>query len=131
MPLLRVLRMLLIFALFNLSGCFYLVQEGKGGVAERFPISQEQQTLSIRLHACDASLKELTFNGMATRNPALYQEIVEMLNESHRLYEAEYYPQASETLVPVEQMLELIQQNMHVKTASSLCEQQPYTGVCL
>lgn len=124
-------RLTLLVILSNLSGCFYLVPEGKGGVAERFPIPDWEQRFSERLHRCEIALTQQHLEGTLERYPALYKETEALLNESRRLYNAEYYLQAELSLEPVEVILNLMQQGMHLKAVSQLCRQGQYQEVCL
>lgn len=124
-------RLLPFLFLLNLSGCFYLVPEGKGGVAERFPIPNWERSISVRLHRCEMVLTEQHLEGKVERYPALYKETETLLNESRRLYNAEFYLQAELALEPVEAILNLMQQDLHFKAVSRLCRQRPSQEVCL
>ena len=124
-------RLMLVLILLNIGGCFYLVPEGKGGVAERFPIPNWQQRLFERLQRCEVALSTQHLEGKVERYPALYKETEALLNESRRLYNAEYYLQAELALEPVEAILNLMQQGVHLKTVSQLSLQRQYQEVCL
>ncbi|WP_136680305.1 hypothetical protein [Neptunomonas sp. XY-337] len=125
------LRTLLIAALASQAGCFYMVTEGKGGVAERFPIAAYQQQLSERLQHCEATLDRHTHAGNAKRYPALYQQTQSQLIESRRLYQAEFYQQAEVTLESVETVLKLMHQEQQRSALSQLCQQQTHREICL
>lgn len=127
----RTLYSALILSLLLNQGCFYMVEEGKGGVAERFPIPQEHWHLSQRLHECEAAITEQSLYGKAQLHPALYQQTQKLLTESRRLFKAEYYQQAELTLEPVETVLKLMHQNMHIKAVKHLCQSNAIQEVCL
>ncbi|MCV6612570.1 MAG: hypothetical protein OIF55_17550 [Amphritea sp.] len=133
MLLLRLLRLFTLLAISGLplQGCFYMVEEGKGGVAERFPIPAQHLTLSQRLMRCEAAMSAQHLQGKTERYPALYKETQAMLTESRRLFKAEFYQQAELTLEPVEQVLQMMHQNLHLKAVSHLCQDTPTREVCL
>lgn len=122
---------LLLVSLLLSQGCFYLVEEGKGGVAERFPIPREQWQLSQRLYQCEAAMTEHNLQGKAQLYPALYQHIQMRLMESRRLFKAEYYPQAELMLEPVETALSLMQQGLQSKAEHYLCQLNGNREICL
>ncbi len=124
-------RISMVLLCFCLQGCFYLVEEGKGGVAERFPIPSQDWSLSQRLHRCEAALTEHSLHGQVELYPALYRETQTLLMQSRRLYKAEFYPQAELALEPVEQVLHLMQQGLYLKAVNQLCHDNPKREVCL
>lgn len=124
-------RLLSLTVLLSLQGCFYLVEEGKGGVAERFTVPGNYGYLSKRIQHCEAIINEHSLLSKPRSYPALYREARIMLTESRRLYKAEYYQQAEAVLEPVERVLHLMQEGLHVRAASALCQQRPDGEVCL
>lgn len=125
------LRLLILVLILPLQGCFYMVEEGKGGVAERFPIPAQHLTLSQRLMRCEAAISAHHLQGKTERYPALYRETLTMLTESRRLFKAEFYPQAELRLEPVEQVLQLMQSDMHLQAVGRLCQDTPNREICL
>lgn len=121
----------------NLQGCFYQVERGKGGVAERFDTNvrlQEtpyRQSLLERINQSEKELNEAYLHRNTTRFPALYWETHMRLNESQRLFEAAFYQQSDAALKTVENVLNLIQQSQHQKAFDVLCKELPYREVCL
>lgn len=125
------IRIFMLCPLLSLGGCFYLVPEGKGGVAERFPIPERPFTLSERIDRSETVLTELQLQSSRGSYPALYREVEMQLIESRRLLNAEFNQQAVLVLEPVEQLLYLMQQGFHLRAASQLCHQKPSQEVCL
>lgn len=121
----------MILSMSLIQGCFYMVEEGKGGVAERFPIPKNHWQLSKRLHQCEVTLTSHDLYGKADRYPALYQQTQRLLTESRRLFKAEYYQQAELALEPVEKILKLMQQGLHEKAESRFCNLNGNREVCL
>lgn len=124
-------RLLILTLALVLSGCFYMVEEGKGGVAERFPIPSHDRTLSDRLHRCEAALTDHELEGITDHYPALYRETQMRLTESRRLYKAEFYQQADLVLQPVEQVLRMMQKGLYGRAVSQLCEERTSKELCL
>ncbi|WP_372831586.1 hypothetical protein [Pontibacterium sp.] len=92
------------------SGCFYLVEEGNGGVAERFPIPVHQENYDERLaHCLGVYLRHLD-HGVDRLYPATYSEIEHRMIQSQRLYSARYYEHSLFQLQQAERMLRLMNQ---------------------
>ena len=126
-----ILRLIFLLIPLALSGCFYMVEQGKGGVAERYPIPSHDWSIAKRIHKCEAAFTEHELQGKTNRYPALYKATAVLLTESRRLYKAEYYQQAELALEPVEHVLQLMHKNLHVKAAHQLCTHKPTREVCL
>ena len=121
----------LLLSLTLLQGCFYLVEEGKGGVAERFPVPQPHGRLSQRLQQCEATMSVHNLHGKPQLHPALYQQVEMRLTESRRLFKAEYYPQAEFMLEPVEVILQLMNEGLHLQATQHLCQFNGHQEICL
>lgn len=92
------------------SGCFYLVEEGNGGVAERFPIPEHQKNYDERLaHCLEVYLRHLD-QGVDRLHPATYSEIEHRMIQSQRLYSARYYEHSLFQLQQAERMLRAMNQ---------------------
>jgi len=95
------------------SGCFYLIEEGKGGTAERFNQSQSSiknnlalnNTYPLRLQQCKQRLQQHHDSIFYLRNPARYQDISELLILSQRMHSAQFYTQAILHLQQAESLL--------------------------
>ena len=87
------------------SGCFYLVQEGQGGVAERYPMPQHHQGFEERLQVCMDRYLEHIGLGIDRFFPSAYSEIEHRLVQSRRLHSARYPEHALFQLQQAERML--------------------------
>lgn len=87
------------------SGCFYLVQEGKGGVAERYPLPQHHVGFEDRLEICLDVYMEHVGIGIDRYFPSTYSEIEHRLVQSRRLHSARYPEHALFQLQQAERML--------------------------
>ena len=95
------------------SGCFYLIEEGKGGTAERFSQSQWLTTnngtfdsaYTLRLQQCKQHLKQYHNSAQYLRHPTHFQEISSILILSQRMHSAKFYAQAKEHLQQAEDLL--------------------------
>lgn len=108
------------------SGCFYMVERGQGGVAERYtqpenyltpgmhpqteswPVSQEskeKQRYMFRLGRCQALKQVHHQQGLTVTYPHFYQHINLLLTRSLRLHVAGYYQQANDAMNSVEFLL--------------------------
>ncbi|MBN3560850.1 hypothetical protein [Aliamphritea spongicola] len=108
------------------SGCFYMVEPGQGGVAERFTqpenyltpgvhpqtdswphteTSLEKQRFMFRLGRCQALKKVHHKQGLTVTYPHFYQHINLLLTRSLRLHVAGFYPQANEAMDTAEYLL--------------------------
>ena len=87
------------------SGCFYLVQEGKGGVAERYPMPQQHHDFEERLEMCMNVYMEHVGLGIDRYFPSAYSEIEHRLVQSRRLHTARYPEHALFQLQQAERML--------------------------
>lgn len=100
---------MLCFSLLLNSGCFYLVEDGKGGVAERFPIEHKHPLsdpdYSTRLQKCKEKLQQHHRSDYSRRFPVRYGDIDRLLIRSQRLYTADFYPQATLSLQRAEVLL--------------------------
>lgn len=100
---------MLCFSLLLNGGCFYLVEDGKGGVAERFPIDVERQpsgpVYSARLQKSKERLQQHHRSGNSHRFPVRYDDIDRLLIRSQRLYVAGFHQQADHPLQQAEAML--------------------------
>ncbi|WP_415911888.1 hypothetical protein [Neptuniibacter sp. QD37_11] len=123
--------LLLHTTLMTSSGCFYLVPEGEGGVAERFPIKSEVPTLQSRLNKCEAVISEHNLNGKQDQYPAIYQEIQLLVTRSRRLYEANYLMQAQLPLEQAEKLLHILENGAASLRVKSHCNQQLTQEACI
>lgn len=123
--------------LMALQGCFYQVERGKGGVAERFDLSFHfdpssfKQAFLQRLLTAEQKLKTEYQQRQSRAYSALFWEAHMQLNESRRLFKADYYQQASLNLSLVEQVIELIQTDKQQQAFALLCKETTYREVCL
>lgn len=92
------------------NGCFYLVKEGNGGVAERFPLPEHQENYNHRLAYCLKIYLQHLDQGVDRHFPATYSEIEHRMVQSQRLNSARYYEHALFQLQQVERMLRLMDQ---------------------
>ncbi len=107
----------LLLSLLMNSGCFYFIEEGKGGVAERFPIQQPiadtPNKLAInfpkRFDKCKKRLVEYQNSPLNMHHPVRFHKIAEMLVISQRMHEANFYRQASHYLGQAEKSLTALQ----------------------
>jgi len=114
-----------------LSGCFYLVENGKGGVAERYPISYQKIELHQRLHRCEAAISQQHVDGKAKTFPAHYQQAKNLVVISRRLYTAEFYLQAQLTLEKAEKLLHALDNKKSMNTVTWDCEHMTTREICL
>lgn len=126
-----IVRLIILTLSLALSGCFYLVEQGKGGVAERYPIPSHDWSIAKRIHNCEAAFTEHQLQGKTNLYPALYKATSVLLTQSRRLYKAEYFQQAELAIEPVEHVLQLMHKNLYVKAAHQLCTHKPTREVCL
>ena len=108
------------------SGCFYTVEQGQGGVAERYTQpenyltpgvypqteswpndkdSREKQRFMFRLGRCQALKQVHHQQGMTVTYPHFYQHINLLLTRSLRLHVAGYYQQANDAMDSIEFLL--------------------------
>jgi len=95
------------------SGCFYLIEEGKGGTAERFNQSQSStknniapdSTYPFRLQQCQQHLQKFHNSTVYLRYPTRYQNVSELLILSQRMHSAQFYTQAILHLQQAESLL--------------------------
>jgi predicted DNA repair protein MutK len=128
---LNVLRILiLIITPVLLNGCFYLVEEGKGGVAERFAINDQKITLQKRLKKCEATLKLHAENSQKVLFPARYQQAKSLVIESRRLYEAEFFTPAQHVLEEAEALLTQTEQSEQLIVNNSTCNRNTAQEIC-
>lgn len=131
---LKALRILiLIITPVLLNGCFYLVEEGKGGVAERFAINDQKVTLQQRLQKCEVTLNRYAKNDQKLLFPARYQQAKSLVIESRRLYEAEFYTPAQHVLEKAEVLLtqtEQNEQNEQLIVKASTCNRINTQEIC-
>lgn len=104
------------------SGCFYFIEEGQGGVAERFPMHQPDNnathslavnSLAInfpkRFDKCKKQLVEYQSSPKYMHHPVRYHKIAETLVRSQRLHDAKFYVQANQYLDHAENQLMALQ----------------------
>jgi|GEM_PF-1210476 len=103
------MRILILMSSILLSGCFYLVPDGKGGVAERMPHHQTRQHFYAdaqqRLQQCEIAIEEQTKAGLRQRFPSVYYRTEMLLVRAERLYTAGLEHKASESLHQAELLL--------------------------
>lgn len=130
----KAVRLTLLWITFTfLSGCFYLVQEGQGGVAERFPIKYEKRLLHQRLLNCEIIYSRHDLEGKAALYPAIYQKTRQLLIRSRRFYEADYFLQAELPLEQAEKLLRRLETTSSEmkSTTENHCTNRPLGGVCI
>lgn len=128
----KTLRTLLIVSsLLFFNGCFYLVEGGKGGVAERFPISDIKIELHQRLHRCEAAISRHHVNGKEIYSPVHYQKAQHLVIESRRLYKAEFFMQAQLTLEKAETLLMSMEKSTPLVVVDSTCGHNSEREICL
>lgn len=101
----------LTIALSSLSGCFYLVPQGQGGVAERYVMNEqlvEREKLLARLHSCYGAMAQHREKGVPQLFPTLYQQIDDLLVMSNRYQTAEYFHLAKRPLAQAEILLDVL-----------------------
>jgi hypothetical protein len=99
------------------SGCFYFIEEGQGGVAERFPVHQPTNStvnsLAVnfpkRFDKCKKRLDEYQSSPKYMHHPVRYHKIAETLIRSQRLHDAKFYVQANQFLDQAEKQLMALQ----------------------
>jgi hypothetical protein len=109
----RTAKAILLLNLLLCSGCFYLIEEGKGGTAERFNQSQSSiknniasnSTYPLRLQQCKQHLQQHHDSTSYLRYPARYHDISELLILSQRMHFAQFYTQAILHLQQAESLL--------------------------
>lgn len=92
------------------SGCFYLVEEGQGGVAERFPVPEYQISYKQRLADCVDLYMDHIGLGIDRVYPATYTEIEQRMVQSQRLHTARYREHALFQLQQAERLLRQMEQ---------------------
>ncbi len=109
------------------SGCFYFVEEGKGGAAELTRPDQryhadEFPDFYARLDHCYSQIKQQSQLGIREQMPAAYIEIENQLVLSQRLYVAKYYSEVDALLSAAEKQLALLPTQLKENTLSSACD---------
>lgn len=122
--------LILIITTVLLHGCFYLVEEGKGGVAERFAINDQKIALQQRLKKCEATLKLHAENSQQVLFPAHYQRAKNLVIESRRLYEAEFFTPAQHVLEEAEALLIQTEQSEQLLVNTVTCKRNTAQELC-
>lgn len=109
------------------SGCFYFIEEGQGGAAERFPVQpathssdQEQRKQNIaqgiinypqRFKKCQQQLAKLQNRALYQRYPVRFDDLSIILIHSQRMYQAQFYPLAMQYLQRAESLIAALESN--------------------
>jgi len=110
-----------------LSGCFYFVDEGKGGVAERYPISKKDERLSERLRKSETLLNQQQLTQQRTQR---FHMARLTLNQSMRLYEAGLLKEADKSLAHTETLLEKTGIRQQSVASQPVCNITTTGGAC-
>ncbi|WP_028469036.1 hypothetical protein [Neptunomonas japonica] len=119
---------LLVLSLSQCSGCFYWVTEGQGGVAERFPITEDEHPLASRLLMCEQKMQQHTSTQHRTER---YQIAQQLLIQSRRLYDAELLQAVDSPLQQAETLIRQIEQEKPLVMVQQGSGQNSNGEICL